>query len=89
MPFERKISGKGTARAGKGFTLYISNKNMNEIIKIKKILEDSGVLIDGVTETVKHGSKKQIYWGFVSFFTRFNSETSDFFNSKRCKWKRS
>ena len=26
---------------------------MNDIIKIKKSLEDSGVLIDGVTETVK------------------------------------
>ena len=89
MPFERKISGKGAVRAGKGFTLCISNKNMNDIIKIKKILEDSGVLIDGVTETVKHEGRKQIYWSFVSFFTRFNSETSDFFSSKRCKWKRS
>ena len=32
---------------------------MNEIIKIIKSLEDSGVLIDGVTETVKHEIKKQ------------------------------
>ena len=32
---------------------------MNNIIKIIKSLEDSGVLIDGVTETVKHETKKQ------------------------------
>ena len=35
-------------RARKVFTLLISN----DIIKIIKSLEDSGVLIDGVTETV-------------------------------------
>ena len=32
---------------------------MNDIIKIIKSFEDSGVLIDGVTETVKHEIKKQ------------------------------
>ena len=32
---------------------------MNDIIKTIKSLEDSGVLTDGVTETVKHGIKKQ------------------------------
>ena len=32
---------------------------MNDIIKIIKSLEDSGVLIDGVTETVKYEEKKQ------------------------------
>ena len=32
---------------------------MNDIIKIIKLLEDSGVLIDGVTETVKHEIEKQ------------------------------
>ena len=31
---------------------------MNDIIKIIKSLDDSGVLIDGVTETVKHQIKK-------------------------------
>ena len=57
--FERNISGEGAARAGKGFTLFISNKNMNNIIKVIKSIEGSGVLIDGVTETVKHDIKKQ------------------------------
>ena len=32
---------------------------MNDIIKIIKSLEDSGVLIDGLTETVKHEIKIQ------------------------------
>ena len=32
---------------------------MNDIIKIIKLLEDLSVLIDGVTETVKHKIKKQ------------------------------
>ena len=46
-------------RAGKRFTLFISNEDMNDIIKIIKSLEDSGVLTDGVTETVKYEIKKQ------------------------------
>ena len=32
---------------------------MNDIIKIIKSLEDFGVLIDGVTEKVKHEIKKK------------------------------
>ena len=32
---------------------------MSDIIKIIKRVEDSGVLIDGVTETGKHEIKKQ------------------------------
>ena len=32
---------------------------MNDIIKIVKALEDSSLLIDGATETVKHEVKKQ------------------------------
>ena len=57
--FDRKISGKGAARVGKGFTLFISNEDMNDIIKIVKPFEHSVVLVDGVTETVKHEIKKQ------------------------------
>ena len=32
---------------------------MNDIIKIVKPLEDSGVLVDRVTEIIKHDIKKQ------------------------------
>ena len=84
--FERKISGKEAVRAGKGYTLFITNEDMNDIIKIIKSLEDLGVLIDGVTETVKHEIKKtrwSISWSFISNFSRFNSTTSNFFNSKK------
>ena len=41
--FDRKISGKVAARAGKGFTLFFLNEDVNDIIKIIKSLEDSGV----------------------------------------------
>ena len=57
---------------------------MNDIIKIIKSLEDFGVLIDGVTEKVKHEIKKKtrrrISWSFVSTFSRFISVTNDFFS---------
>ena len=56
--FERKICGKGAVRAGKRFTLFILNGDMNDIIKIIKSSEDSGVLIDGVTKTIKHEIKE-------------------------------
>ena len=46
-------------RAGKGFTSFILNEDMNDIIKIIKSLEDLGVLINGVTETVKDKIKTQ------------------------------
>ena len=54
---EKKNSGKGAVSAEKRFTLFISNEDMDNIIRIIKSLEDSGVLIDGVTETVKHEIK--------------------------------
>ena len=62
-----KKSGKGAVRAGRGFTLFISNDDMNDFIKIIKLLEDSGVLTDGVTESVKHEIKKQ-EGGFLGDF---------------------
>ena len=46
-------------RAEKEFTLFISNEDMNDMIKIIKSLEDSSVFIDGVTEAVKHEIRKQ------------------------------
>ena len=55
--FKKKISRNGTVRAGKGFTLFISNEDMNDTIKIIKALEDSGVFIDG--KTVKHKIKTE------------------------------
>ena len=56
--FERNISGKVAVRARKGFILFILNEDINGITKIINSLEDSSVLINGVTETVKHEIKK-------------------------------
>ena len=40
-------------------TLIISNDEINDIIKIIKSLEDSGLLLKGVTETVQNEVKEQ------------------------------
>ena len=44
----KKILGSGNT------TLIISNDEINDIIKIVKSLEDSGLLLKGVTETVQN-----------------------------------
>ena len=70
----------------------ISNEDMNDIIKVIKLLEDSIVLIAGVTETVKDEIKKTrrwIYWSFVSTFSSILSTTCNIFSSKRYKGGRS
>ena len=45
-------------RARREFTWFISNEDMNYIIKIIKSFGDTVVLIGEVTDTVKHGEKK-------------------------------
>ena len=40
-------------------TLIILNKEINDIMKIVKSLEESGLLIKGVSETVEIEAKKQ------------------------------
>ena len=86
--FERKISGKGAVRAGKGFNLFISNEDMNDVIKIIKSLEDSGVLIDGVAETVRHTHTHTPTHTHTQI-SCFISTTSNFLSSKSYKWKTS
>ena len=46
-------------------TLIISNDEMDEILKIVKSLEDSGVLLKSVSETIQHEAKEQRE-GFLS-----------------------
>ena len=46
-------------------TLIISNDDMQDLLKIVKSLEDSGILLDGITETVKNEVKQQ-KGGFLS-----------------------
>ena len=44
---------------GRNTTLVISNNEMEDILKIFKSLEDSGLLLEGVSETIKNETKKQ------------------------------
>ena len=44
--------------------LIISNDEMDDILKIVKSVEDSGVLLKGVSETIQHEAKEQR--GFLS-----------------------
>ena len=46
-------------------TLIISNDEMDDILKTVKSLENSGVLLKGVSETIQHEAKKQ-RGGFLS-----------------------
>ena len=55
----KKIHSSGTT------TLIISNEEMNDIMKIVQDLEDSIVLLKGVTKTIKNETKGQ-KGGFLS-----------------------
>ena len=50
---QKKIHGSGTT------TLIISNKEMNDIMKIIQALEDSNILLKEVTKTIKNETKEQ------------------------------
>ena len=63
-----KILGSGnhpSSSASHNTTLIISNDEMEDIIKIVKSLEDSGLLLKRVTETVQNEVKEQ-KGGFLS-----------------------
>ena len=51
--------------SGNHATLIISNDDMQDLLKIVKSLEDSGKLLDGITETVKNEVQEQ-KGGFLS-----------------------
>ena len=53
---------KKTIRIGES---SFNTNNMEDIIKIVKSLEDSGLLLEGVTEAVQNEVKEQ-KWGFLS-----------------------
>ena len=48
-----KIHGSGTT------TLIISNEEMNDIMKIVQALEDSNILLKGVTKTIKNETEEE------------------------------
>ena len=56
---QKKIYGSRT------ITLLISNEEMNDIMKTVEALKDSGILLNGVTKTIKNETKEQ-KGGFLS-----------------------
>ena len=56
---QKKIHGSGTT------TLMISNEEINDIMKIVQVIEDSNVLLKGVTKRIKNETKEQKR-GFLS-----------------------
>ena len=56
---KKKMLGSGMA------ILIISNDEMDDILKIVKSLENSGLLLKGVSETIQHEAKEQ-RGGFLS-----------------------
>ena len=49
---QKKIHGSGTT------TLIISSEEMNGIMKIVQALEDSDILLKGITKTIKNETKE-------------------------------
>ena len=58
---QKKMHGSGANAT----TLIIANEDMNDIMKIIEALENSGVLLKGVTKTIKNETKEQ-KGGFLS-----------------------
>ena len=56
---QKKMHGSGTTH------LIISNEEMNDIMKIVQALEDSNILLKGVTKTIKNETKEH-KGGFLS-----------------------
>ena len=44
---------------GSGVKLIIEQEDMNDIMKVIKALENSGILLKGVSKTIKHETKEQ------------------------------
>ena len=62
----KKILGSGKHKQNNNTTtLIISNDEMKDIIEIVKSLEDSGLLLKGVSETIQNEAKKR-KGGFLS-----------------------
>ena len=61
---KKKIHGSGATK-GAGIKLIIEQEDMNGIIKIIEALENSGILLKGVTKTIKNETKEERE-GFLS-----------------------
>ena len=72
---QKKVHGYGTK------TVKFSNKDLDDMTKIVKALEDSDVLMKGVTKTLKNDIKKRRCFAF-------NTNVTWYFRSIFIDWKR-
>ena len=63
---QKKMHDSGTT------TLIMSNEEMNDIMKIVHVFEDSNILLKGVTKTIQKETKEQ-KGGFLSMELVFRS----------------
>ena len=61
---QKKIHGSGATK-GAGVELIIEQEDMNDVIKIIEALENSGILVKGVSKTIENETKEQ-KGGFLS-----------------------
>ena len=61
---QKKIHRSGTT------TLITSNEEMNDIMKIVQALEDSNILLKGVTSTIKNETKKRRIFKYIIRYFR-------------------
>ena len=78
---QKKIHGSGTA------SLITPNKEMNDIIKIVQALEDSNILLKGVTKTIKNETRRLFIYAIRHFRSIFIRKL--IISKKNCKnWGR-
>ena len=64
---QKKVHGSGST--SKTTTLIIPNKEMNGTMKIIQALENSGILLKGVTKTIKDKrTKRRFSWYVIRYF---------------------
>ena len=75
----KKILGSGNT------TLIVSNNEIEDIIKIIKPLEDSGLLLKGVTETVQNEVKdqKEVFFSMLYLSMLFLNRSKSKYSRKR------
>ena len=80
---EKKRRGQGAIRAGKRFTLFILNEDMDDILRIVESLENSGLLIDSVNKNISGEIKKKKLLGsmFGKGVSKREKETRRWYSS--------
>ena len=67
-----KIIGKVAVRVGNGFTLFLFEWRYESYYWDHKILKYPNVLIDGITEAVKHWIKTRRWISFIIYWKKYS-----------------